>query len=320
MDALTAVTRLAEEMTGRHSLEALLSLIADRSAEILGTPRVSVRLLNPTHTHLLAIARAGEPVHARHEDFRVGEGLLGHVAATGRVVRTNEPEQHPSYVARASMSERLGSFLGVPIRAGAHVTGVLSAVGGAGVPFTEEHERLLVLVAALCAPYVEIARLARLSRADPLTGALNRRGLDETFPVDAAPDATVSVVLADIDHFKRVNDTHGHAVGDLVLKHVTTILGGVVRAGDAVVRYGGEEILLVLPGTDRGRAQGVAERARLAVRMSPLRVPKEPVTVTLSLGVAERRPGEVRDALIARADAALYRAKEQGRDRVVVAS
>lgn len=318
MDALSALTRLAEDMQERRSLEALLSLIAERAAEILGTRRVSVRLLNPTHTHLLGIARAGEPVHARHEEFRVGEGLLGHVAATGTVIRTNEPESHPKYVARASMSDKLGSFLGVPIRAGSQVLGVLSAVGGSQT-FTLEHERLLVLVAALCAPYVEIARLARLSQADPLTGALNRRGLDEALAaLDAsAPTAPLSVVLADVDHFKTVNDRHGHAVGDLVLKHVTTILAGVVRSSDAVVRWGGEEILLLLPGTALAQAEHVAERARVSVRMTPLRMATGDVVVTLSLGVAARRASEPRETLLGRADEALYRAKRGGRDRVV---
>ena len=269
----------------------------------------------------MAVARAGQPLHDHPQEFRVGEGLLGHVAATGSVLRTDDAERHPSFVARPGISERVGSFLGVPIRAGSHVTGVLSALNG-DIPFTREHEQLFVLVAALCAPYVEMARLARLSQADPLTGALNRRGLDETFPEVATATSAllrVSVVLADIDHFKQVNDTHGHAVGDLVLKHVTTLLGGVVRVGDAVVRYGGEEILLLLPQVDRTRAEVIAERARLVVRMDPLRVAGTTVPVTLSLGVAERREGEGRDALIARADAALYRAKNGGRDRVIVA-
>lgn len=320
MEALVAVTQLAVDMHGRHTLDALLQLIADRTAAILGTSRTSIRLLNPGRTHLLAVARAGVPLHDRPQEFRLGEGLVGHVAETGAVLRTSQPEKHPSYVARPGMSAPLGAFLGVPIRTGTHVMGVLSAVDPERA-FTEEHERLLVLVAALCAPYVEMARLTRLAHADPLTGALNRRGLDDAFPEAASASATapLSVVLADIDHFKSINDTHGHAIGDLVLKHVTNLLGGVVRAGDAVVRYGGEEILLVLPGVTRAHAEVVAERARLAVRMTPLRAPLSVVHVTVSLGVAERREGESRDGVITRADKALYRAKDQGRDRVIAA-
>ena len=322
MQALAAVTELAEEMAGRHSLDALLQLIADRSTRIVGARRVTVRLLNPMHTHLLAVARAGQPLHDRPQEFKVGEGLIGHVALSGQVLRTNEPERHPAYVARPGMTERMGSFLGVPLRAGSGVTGVLSVVDP-DVQFTDEHEQLLVLVAALSAPYVEIARLARLSRVDPLTGALNRRGLEESFPevVSEAPGVIVplSVVMADVDHFKRVNDAHGHAVGDIVLQRVTQILSEVVRAGDAVVRYGGEEMLLILPQVDRERAAAIAERARVTVRMAAVPTPSGPVTVTLSLGVAERRPLERRDALIARADAALYQAKRLGRDRVVLA-
>lgn len=322
MKALTAVTELAEEMAGRHSLDALLQLIADRTKQIVGAKHVTVRLLNPAQTHLLAVARAGQPLHDRPQEFKVGEGLIGHVAATGRALRTGDPESHPQFVARPGMPDRMGSFLAVPLRAGSGVVGVLSVVD-LDLSFTEEHEQLLVLVAALSAPYVEMARLARLSHVDPLTGALNRRGLDASFPevVSEAPGVIVplSVVMADVDHFKRVNDEHGHAVGDMVLQRVTQLLGEVVRAGDAVVRYGGEEMLLVLPQVDRGRAAAIAERARLTVRMTAVPTPSGPVTVTLSLGVAERRPRERRDALIARADAALYQAKQTGRDRVCLA-
>lgn len=321
-EGLKAVIQLAEEMAGRHSLDILLQLIADRTSRILGAQRVTVRLLNPSQTHLLAVARAGQPLHERPQEFRLGEGLVGHVALTGAVLRTSEPEQHPAFAVRPGMSERMGSFLAAPLRAGSAITGVLSVVDPE-VHFTDEHEQLLVLVAALCAPYVEMARLARLSHVDPLTGALNRRGLDESFPEVASdgpgPVIPLSVVMADVDHFKLVNDTHGHAVGDLVLKRVTQILSEVVRQGDAVVRYGGEEMLLILPQVDRERAAAIAERARLSVRMTAVPTPTTPVTVTLSFGVAERRPGEPRDALIARADEAMYRAKRAGRDRVVLA-
>lgn len=321
MDALIALTQLAEDMHGRHTLDALLQLLVDRAAVILDSERVSVRLLNPAQTHLLAVARAGTAVHERPQEFRRGEGLIGHVAASGVPLRTHDPEAHPSYVARPGMSERMGSFLGVPIRTGAHVMGVLSAVDSRKA-FTDEHERLLVLVGALCAPYVELARLARLAQVDPLTGALAKRGLDAAFPeaMASAPGAMLSVVLADIDQLVRVNEAHGFAVGDLVIKHVTSLLGGVVRAGDAVVRYTGQQILLVLPSVDRVRAEQVAERARLAARMTPLRTPGGDVSVTLSLGVAQRREGETRDALITRADAALQRAKHTGRDRWIAAS
>ena len=198
---------------------------------------------------------------------------------------------------------------------------MLSAIDPA-VRFDDHHRQLLELVAAMCAPHIELARLADLIQLDPLTGSLNRRGLDQRYPVDHVADADAAplvVAMLDLDHFKRVNDQHGHAVGDLVLRHVTAIIGQALRADDALVRFGGEEFLLLLPGIDRERGARIAERVRAAVAGSPATIPGGQVVTTVSIGVAERHPGESRDAVFARADAALSRAKAAGRDRVVVA-
>jgi diguanylate cyclase (GGDEF)-like protein len=134
------------------------------------------------------------------------------------------------------------------------------------------------------------------------------------------PDDTgssLAVAMCDVDHFKRVNDEHGHGVGDSVLCGLADVLAGVLRAHDSVVRYGGEEFLLLLPEVDLLTASRIAERARATVAASAL---GPQVRVTVSLGVAERRAGESRDDLIRRADAALYAAKRAGRNRVELAS
>jgi diguanylate cyclase (GGDEF)-like protein len=102
------------------------------------------------------------------------------------------------------------------------------------------------------------------------------------------------------------------------LRHVTAVIGQALRADDALVRFGGEEFLLLLPGIERERGARIAERVRAAVAAAPVAVPGGQLT-TVSIGVAELRPGEARDEVIARADAALYRAKAGGRDRVVAA-
>jgi diguanylate cyclase (GGDEF)-like protein len=322
VEALDAIVGLAEQLPARRSLDELLQLIADRSAAILGVSRVSVRLLDPARSRLIAVARAGQPLHERPVEFVVGEGLLGWIVEHNRSLCLADPESDPRFAARPGMA-RMGSFVGVPIRAGAQCSGVLSAVDDQ-VRFDAGHERWLALIAAMCGPYVEISRLERLSAVDPLTGSLNRRGLDDAFPEvrggpDGGPARPLSVVIVDIDHFKKVNDEHGHAAGDLVLRHVATVLGGVLRAGDAVVRYGGEEFLLVLPEVTRAVAARVAERARAAIAATPASVAGSRLPVTISLGVAERRDGEERVALIARADEALYRAKHGGRNRVALA-
>lgn len=161
-----------------------------------------------------------------------------------------------------------------------------------------------------------------LSRTDALTGLANRRWLDETLPrlvARAEHDrAPLSVVALDVDHFKTVNDTWGHATGDRVLVALAEVVRAVVRPTDFAARVGGEELLVVLPATPLEGARVVAERVRRAVRsvsvMDDRGAPTR--TITLSAGVSTLSFGESAEALVVRADARLYDAKRGGRDRV----
>jgi diguanylate cyclase (GGDEF)-like protein len=321
---LEVLTTLTRELQDRLPLEAMLQRIVDRAAALLETSRVSVRLLDPTRTRLVASARAGAPLHVdAGAEFRLGEGLVGWIADNTLPIRADDAEADARFQPRADQKQKIRAFLGVPLVSGRACIGVLSAVHGDAAYFTPRHLALLDLVAGICAPHVEVARLQRLSQVDPLTGALNRRGLDQAFAVEAAAGADVieplSVAMADIDLFKSINDSWGHAIGDEVLKHVANVLAGAVRVGDAVVRWGGEEFLLVLPHVELQTAWNIAERARATVEASAATAAGVPIRVTLSVGVAERRAGETRDALIERADAALYAAKGAGRNRVELA-
>jgi diguanylate cyclase (GGDEF)-like protein len=172
---------------------------------------------------------------------------------------------------------------------------------------TENNQRLLV-------------RLAAEARTDPLTGLLNRRGLTERaaaeFARAAREQSPVSVIALDIDHFKLVNDEHGHETGDHVLKLIGAMLREQARGSDIAARIGGEEFLIVLPGRDEHQALVAAERARShTAKVEVSGVP----TVTLSAGVAATRQATDLESLIAEADHALYLAKQMGRDRAVVA-
>jgi diguanylate cyclase (GGDEF)-like protein len=164
------------------------------------------------------------------------------------------------------------------------------------------------------------------AKTDLLTGVHNRRWMDELFPRQLARSEhagqPVALVLADIDHFKRLNDIHGHTTGDVVLKGVARLLSETLRPSDFLVRYGGEEFLAMLPGATQERASVAAERLRRAVERAQLLPDAScgPVNVTISLGVAVHRPGERLDGLIKRADAALYEAKAAGRNRISCAS
>lgn len=162
--------------------------------------------------------------------------------------------------------------------------------------------------------------LERLATIDALTGLPNRRRLEEASQIQMARvkrrGEKLSVIMTDVDKFKSVNDTHGHQTGDLVLQHVASILDSTVRESDFVGRWGGEEFMILCPETKLTDAAIVAEKLRAAIAAHEFPVVG---TKTASFGVAELAAGEALDHAVERADAALYRAKENGRNRVELA-
>lgn len=158
-------------------------------------------------------------------------------------------------------------------------------------------------------------RLERLAATDPLTGLLNRRSMDERLRQTVADGGTHSVLLADIDRFKDINDTLGHDTGDEVLKAVARLLRTTMREEDAVARWGGEEFLILLHGQDLAAARAAAERLRAAAPgcWSTGTGPR----LSISIGVTTLQPGYTPHTLTVRADQALLQAKRAGRDRVV---
>ncbi len=129
----------------------------------------------------------------------------------------------------------------------------------------------------------------------------------------------VAAVLADLDHFKKINDTYGHLAGDAVLREVTRRMSATLRPYDALGRYGGEEFLIVAPGCDTAKALNVAERLRDCVGREPVDIFEGSLSIKLSAGVAAGCDAEKAERLVQMADAALYRAKTAGRNRVELA-
>jgi diguanylate cyclase (GGDEF)-like protein len=167
-------------------------------------------------------------------------------------------------------------------------------------------------------------RLERESTVDALTGLFNRRhlevALEQEMLVAARRQLPVSVLMLDVDHFKRFNDAHGHPAGDAALRAVGALLRSALRPRDIACRYGGEELTVILPGTPEADAWVVAERLRAAVAALELRLDGVLLpSVTVSIGVAGAREGATPASMLRAADAALYRAKELGRDRTVAA-
>ncbi len=160
--------------------------------------------------------------------------------------------------------------------------------------------------------YMQIQKLEHLALTDGLTGLRNRRALDRV--ARGGQLASGAVLFVDIDHFKAVNDQHGHAAGDAVLQALAARLQEYLRATDAIFRYGGEEYLVVLPNADRAGAAQTAEKLRRAVAETPL----AGIPCTVSVGGAVVRSGEDFWQAVRRADQAMYVAKKSGRNRVVI--
>ncbi len=187
---------------------------------------------------------------------------------------------------------------------------------------THELNRALIEVGDLAAQLNEsLLQVEQLAVTDTLTETYNRRKFDESIIQEhhrAKQEKTpFSLIMLDIDHFKKVNDKYGHSVGDLVLKQLSQLIRGLIRQGDLLIRWGGEEFLILLPTTLIEEAGPFAERIRVEVEQEQF---VDAGSITISLGVAQLHEGDSTDTLLKRVDNALYQAKHEGRNRVVLCS
>ena len=185
------------------------------------------------------------------------------------------------------------------------------------------HAELLDARLKLTVISAELLESRKLIDQDPLTGSQNRRAMASILQREIASarrdDEPLSVAMVDIDHFKKINDTFGHAGGDAALVHITQVARSTLRGHDAFVRYGGEEFLLVLPDTGTAGAVYVAGRLQQMLARTPFSLHGQEVEITFSAGVATLLDADTEAMLVQRADGALYQAKKAGRNRVVAA-
>ena len=221
----------------------------------------------------------------------------------------------------------LQAFRTVPVMTGGRLTGMLALGGRAVARIPPESDALLEKVANQVQIVADNARLFdrvhNLSIRDSLTGLFNHRHAMELLSAECLRAARfkghVGVLMLDIDHFKRVNDEHGHPAGDCVLKEAARRLRDGLRSVDALGRYGGEEFIAVLPQTNLDEARHIGERLRGAISARSIRVGQGELEITISVGAASYPTTGIESAneLVGSADAALYQAKQAGRNRVV---
>lgn len=169
----------------------------------------------------------------------------------------------------------------------------------------------------------QLVHMGELVREDQLTGSLNRRGMDESLEREIINadrlGAPLCIALLDLDDFKRINDTHGHATGDEVLVHLVNVVKETLRKLDVIARFGGEEFLVLLPETEPAEAMQIITRVQRELTKRIFMHNTQRLLITFSAGVAYRAPGETQADLIKRADVALYKAKNAGKNRVILA-
>lgn len=305
----------------------LLAKISELVCRLIDAEACSVMLLDAGKQRLLPKAAYGLRAEKLSDlRFAVGEGVAGWVVAHGEAARIDDVAADPRFVRLPGTETAIASMLCVPLTARGEVVGVITATAARVAAFEAHHLELLRFVATTIALDIENVRLHKVSVTDVLTGAFNREFLAQRLPaeVESAAERGVPLALAmvDVDHFKSVNDRLGHDTGDDVLAEVARRLRASIRGGDLLVRYGGEEFLVLLPRADLARAWEVGERMRAKVGGEPIVTGLHDLRVTISVGCAQLRGGPAREApldLVRRADGALLAAKTRGRDRVEVA-
>jgi len=256
--------------------------------------------------------------------IKSGEGVAGTVLKTGNSIIVNEGHKDPlfkSFDSNCEYEKSIVNLISVPLKIKDRVTGVINGVNKINQePFTEEDQRLLEALAQQAAMAVEHARLYELAITDGLTKLFIHRyfqaRLEEEMVRAKRYHTACSLILFDIDHFKKFNDTYGHQQGDIVLIEVAKLIKQTVRETvDIPARYGGEEFAIILPETDAKGAHLVAERLRKTIEAYDFPGQEKALKVTVSLGIATFPDhASVKSVLIKKADMALYECKGRGRN------
>jgi diguanylate cyclase (GGDEF)-like protein len=317
---LEAINTIAKQTTAVLELPELLEILCNLIPQSFPVDHLAVFLLNSENCLILRRHHGNLPCALREGDrLPVQARAIASVLETGQAILiSNRPE---TAICDNSKSEIL-----LPLISFGQKLGVLICSSRMPAAFKESDFQSLESMADIVAKAIQNAsymeKLRAMANLDGLTGIFNRRYFETRFPEKLAEASRygggLSVLIIDIDKFKSINDEFGHLLGDEVLKQVSAVLKPKLRKIDLLCRYGGEELVIVAPATTGRNAQDFAEKLRKTIAQYPF--PGIPRPVTVSIGIAEfPLHGRTRDELIRSADEALYRAKTEGRNRVITA-
>jgi diguanylate cyclase (GGDEF)-like protein len=323
-EQLEAINAVARQTTAVLELDALLTVVCRLLLEWFRIDHVAVLLAEGETLRVRAYEGRLTPNLAMGSQLATGVGLAARALSTGKSVIENNVNEVDGYIAGFVETQ---SEMCVPLIFFGEKLGVLALESARKDAFDHDDLQPLESVADICAAAIQNAshfdRMKQLAYVDGLTGIHNRRYFEmrvvEELERAGRFQGRMSIIMVDIDNFKRLNDEFGHLLGDEVLRSVSTILKQQLRKVDMVCRYGGEEFAIVVPETSGENALRVAEKLRRHVESHHF--PGVPRPVTISAGVADYPThGITRDEVVAAADSALYQAKQAGRNRVVAAS
>lgn len=322
------VSELREYLSASSSVSEIGPVITRYLKKLFPQSDGALFLLSPSKTDLETIAKWGNYSDEMEENIMSPDDCWGLRRGMNYIIEESETDVPCSHIKNPKKGVLYACF---PLVAKNEIIGLLHIRCSSHSSYDTEKRALFKETAENLTALLSLAisnlrlneKLSMLSIKDALTGLFNRRYLEETFIRESVRakrnKSNIGIIMADIDHFKKFNDIHGHAAGDAVLKHISTLLSSSIRGCDIVCRYGGEEFVLILPDADLDntflRAQNIVEKIRnIQFDFNGMTLG----SVTISMGVsAYPEKGEKLEQLLRVADEALFRAKREGRDRVV---
>jgi diguanylate cyclase (GGDEF)-like protein len=313
---------ITQKLNQQLTLESALREVASASTRLVPADTASVMLVDNTKRLLLCKATCGlTEEEISTVAFQSGEGIAGWVVASGDPVLLGNAEDDSRFKKIEGQTRTIKSMICVPLKTPEEILGVITVTAADPDRFNLGHSAILGLLANHIVKEIQHTRLYRLAVTDPLTRVFNRQHLSERLPVEFERtrryERPLSMMMVDVDNFKDVNDSYGHHIGDIALQEIARECVDISRESDLVVRYGGEEFLIVLSDTDLEGALILAERLRQSIEAESFAAPQANIHLTVSIGVAQIMEHDTRpDELIQRADEALYEAKHKGKNRV----